>query len=358
MARPVSVLIMVIASCLAGASQNASQDTGVSPSVAKDETVHHLREYRKHDLLPKVRGHFVSRGFLCGEKGELYVSVGSTIPHMDHFGVLHRLDADGNPVARFSVNSIPGLERAPSHHQFAVGRKGEVVILANAMDADYFVKFTPDGTYDSQIRLGERLTPAHFALFPNGSILAAYRTHIGEKRPMTRIFGPDGRKIADVMLPDDADIQRAVDNHDARYVNGIYPDDTNRAIDWGDAVTGPDGDIYLLRWTSPALVYVINSSGELVRRLEIEAPEFDMHPSHLRVVEGKIALVFSPMDNLNHSVVTISDWKTGARLQAFDAAGLGNQLGCYDPLSDDFQFVTEHSQQAVMHHVRRDETRQ
>jgi len=106
-------------------------------------------------------------------------------------------------------------------------------------------------------------------------------------------------------------------------------------------VLGSDGNAYLLRATSPALIYVISANGEVVRKLRIDSPGPGLLPRHMKAAPGRLAISFLEGQYSNLDVVTIIDLNghvianyVGESKGAY--AGLS---GCYVPPS--FTFISK-----------------
>jgi len=62
---------------------------------------------------------------------------------------------------------------------------------------------------------------------------------------------------------------------------------------YGDVAAGSDGNIYLLHETaSPALVYGISPTGEVLRKLRIEAGDPDLVARSIKFYAGRLAVEF------------------------------------------------------------------
>jgi hypothetical protein len=121
----------------------------------------------------------------------------------------------------------------------------------------YVLIFKPDGSYKSRIKLqpGFPWIPASIAVFANGSLLMTGQEFVHGKdsarEPFTGIFSSDGNLMKRLSLADD--------------------DPTNnRAVAWGQMAAAKDGNIYVTRWLSPAILYAVSPGGEVVRRITVD----------------------------------------------------------------------------------------
>jgi hypothetical protein len=109
----------------------------------------------------------------------------------------------------------------------------------------------------------------------------------------------------------------------------------NWAVSGGQIRLGEDGNAYLMRRTSPATVYVISPSGELLRSLKIEPPESGQMPNDMQISGNRIAVQFSETN------LTVADATTGQTLANY--LGEGNVQGvlvCYSAKPERFSFLT------------------
>src|ERR1700736_1742383 len=103
---------------------------------------------------------------------------------------------------------------------------------------------------------------------------------------------------------------------------------------------GEDGNVYLMRRTSPATVYVISSSGDLLRTLSIEPADNGQMPYDMRVAEGRIAVEFSLSCSADHcegANFTVADATTGQKLFDYtDDKSLAGGFACYSAKPERF----------------------
>ena len=60
----------------------------------------------------------------------------------------------------------------------------------------------------------------------------------------------------------------------------------------GRAEAGDDRNIYVMRKTSPAIVYAISPGGEVLRRFTVDPGDTSYSPFVMQVAGGRIAILF------------------------------------------------------------------
>jgi hypothetical protein len=53
-----------------------------------------------------------------------------------------------------------------------------------------------------------------------------------------------------------------------------------------------DGNIYLMRWITPTIVYAISPGGEVVRRFTVDPGDSSYRPAVMHISENRIAISF------------------------------------------------------------------
>ena len=212
---------------------------------------------------------------------------------------IHKLNLKGEKVADFlaaSSSDLPNLPPELAHSgQFAVAENGDLYleIMASMTEHDLLV-FGKDGTYKSKtvIDIGAVWHVKKFAVFASGDLLMA-----GEKwqkseqnyAPFTAIFSSRGTLLKELSLQDDAKIYKYTVDSDSAFVP--HPGN-NRAIYQGAIATAGDGNIYLMRWLSPAVIYAISPGGEVVRRISVDAGDAGAMPENMYIAGNSIAVEF------------------------------------------------------------------
>ncbi len=149
-----------------------------------------------------------------------------------------------------------------------------------------------DGSFKSRTRLdAEFFTPYQIALFRSGEFLLSGTAGPQDRTPFTAVFGADGKLIKKIYEPEDENSRQRAESGDRDFLS----DSTNAGntfVWYGDAVAGSDGNVYLLRSTSPALIYVISPRGEVMRKLRIDSGNSALVARTLRPGPGRLAISF------------------------------------------------------------------
>jgi hypothetical protein len=234
----------------------------------------------------------------CDADGNLYLR-----NDIDFQSPIHKLSLKGEKKADFLASSSSDLPQLPPQlaHSgaFWVSEDGELYleIMASMTEHDLLV-FGKDGTYKSKVGIdnGSLWHLKKFAVFPSRDFLIA-----GEKwqkpeqnyAPFTAIFSSRGTFLKELSLDDDAKIYQYTVAADSEFVP--HPGN-NRAIFWGAIARAPDGNIYLMRWLSPAVIYAISAGGEVLRRFTVNPGDARSMPSSMRIAGDSIAIEFRNKD--------------------------------------------------------------
>jgi hypothetical protein len=259
----------------------------------------------------------------------------------DHAGVLK---------ARFSSSSKDD-PRLFIHESTALMSDGGVARLTWSRwsrEPPWLTVFSSDGKLKSRVQLDPPgFFPSQLAVFPSGESLVSGLEHVhssravGPYKSFTAIYDKNGHLQKRLSLPEDAEIDADAERGDSRYAHG--PMFGNLAVAFGRARLGDDENVYLMRRTSPATVYVISSSGELLRTLSIEPAGHGQMPYEMRVAEGHIAVEFNlscSSDHFEGSNFTVADAMTGQKLADYaDDKSLGGIFAYYSAKPERFTFL-------------------
>src|SRR5262249_39665904 len=147
---------------------------------------------------------------------------------------------------------------------FAVTPNGdfyEVTYLGKTGQA-FVLSFSSDGSVKSRIKLGAPpFSPVRFAVFKSGEYLVSAVTYWPDQSPFIAVFDASGKLVKRLNEPAER-TEKAERGRDT----GTTSDSTMRAAEKGIAISGSDGNVYLLRATSPAQVLAISPGGEVLRK--------------------------------------------------------------------------------------------
>jgi hypothetical protein len=120
----------------------------------------------------------------------------------------------------------------------------------------------------------------------------------------------------------------------------------NRAISGSQVEVGPDGNVYLMRWTNPAVFYAISAGGEVVRRFVVYPGDSRYRPAAMHVYRNHIAVWFVQtegddglmkiVDLEGHEGATFEEAKPDPKKPA---SRLGAAFACYNENPTRFLFV-------------------
>ena len=274
----------------------------------------------------------------CDDQGRSYVKLVKPAPGM--IGSLFRLSDRGALEAEFdTVGALVNI--------FAVRPNGGVAMLHLDGATKVVDSFSPDGKRESSIRLEPPPTaffPAQMAVFRSGEILiAGLQFHPGYKAS-TAVYDPAGHLVKQFVLDGDAEIERAIEADDAKYTRASQ--ERSKTFSRSVAITGDDGFVYLMRATSPATVYAISSSGEVIRKIAVNAPTNAGAPDFgIRVAKNRLIVAFSrncdgalQVGSCRGKIYTVVDATTGQKLAEYEATTeeVSGPIACYVPDPDRF----------------------
>jgi hypothetical protein len=297
--------------------------------------------------------------FVCDGDGNLYL-------HSESAGVtaIRKLNPKGERTALFEPAANPDVKISVTG-SFSVNPDGDLYMLAFAAEElnRYVLVFKPDGTYKTKIKLdpGFAWVPSAIAVFPNGSLLVTGQEYARDrnapKLPFTGIFRSDGKLLKELNLEDDDAIQDMANGRDPRVTSLMTPA-SNRAISWSQIESAKDGNLYLMRWLSPAVFYAISPSGQVVRRFAVDPGNTEFRPAAMHISGNRIALLFYQPQSME-KIMKIVDLE-GHELSTYmelredgkpKLGMLGAAFACYRQQPERFTFLVsdEHHKIELKH---------
>jgi hypothetical protein len=281
----------------------------------------------------------------CDGSGNVYVR---PVSHAngDHFlAPIRAVRQDGKVAGTFSLT-----EAWPD----AVGRgvfvdtDGNVYHAAIAPGGAYVVQFAKDGAVKSKTRLQaqEYIDPWHLVVFESGRFLVSGTEGKNQHKPYTAIFERDGKLVTRIYEPEDEDARKSADSGDAQFTNDAATG--NRFVDLGDATLGPHGNAYVLHGTSPALVYVTSSKGEVLRKVRIVVDTSDLVFRSIQSHAGQLAIGMARFGRIEVHIMDIEGAPVESYVMDTDRSEVP-WLACYD--NGEFTFITAGSER-TMHLIR------
>ena len=264
---------------------------------------------------------------------------------------LRKINTKGERVAEFRPEANPDMP-VDLAQDFVVDPDGRVMILVFPHEiARYVFEYQPDGSYRSATKLdaGFPWVPTTIAAFPSGGLLVSgLECSKGEhdspvQVPFTGIFTANGKLLKELKLEDDEDLLAKAQSGDPRFLSASG---NNRAVEFSKMQAGEDGNIYLMRWTSPAIIYVISPGGEVVRRFTVDPESAAYRPITMHTSAGRIAILFADnatgrdvikvVDTEGHPVATYAE----PAAKSGSAQPLGEAFVCYRNNPERFTFLT------------------
>jgi hypothetical protein len=277
-------------------------------------------------------------------------------------------DAYGNLYTRKYDDSGPAFDRAPVQQirpdgslssslalpdtltdgiitDFFVASNSKVYLLGWARTVSppgygaYVLRFATNGALEANVQVdaGQRFFPSHIGIFKSGEILITGRQGEMDHSPFTGVFSSNGKLIKSIFEPEDEDLRQRARAGDPDVL--AHSNFGNEAVELGGVAEGADGNIYLLRRTSPALIFVISSQGTVVRKLRIDAGDSTAFPTALQSFSGGLAILFGNRAGGSFRMLKVVNFK-GESVAVYtldDGSWLGD-LACYSPPT--FTFLT------------------
>lgn len=278
----------------------------------------------------------------CDDAGDIYVRFMDAEMNKMHHGItkipIKKIRPDGSVAATFRITeAFPDI----SGKDFFVSGDGRVYQAGFMPDGGvYVVEFADSGSLKSKLRLDSTgFIPYHIARFESGAILLSGTTGLtNDHRPFTGVFDANGRLIKEIYEPEDEDSRRRAEAGELDFI----PEGTNsgNAFVWhGAAALGSDGNAYLLRAASPALVYVISPNGDVVRKLRIDPPDAGLVARGVKPSRGQLAISFLHRGMISGMIKVVDLKGTPVATFSSDNLRVPGLPGCF--VSGGFAFLDD-----------------
>lgn len=282
----------------------------------------------------------------CDADGNLYIRKFAVDRPL--LGPVAKIDPDGKRIALFDPAAFLqlALNRADA---FSPAMDGGIYRIAQSGVSNpqiYVLHFGSDGAPSSSTRLDADFEVYTFATFADGNFLVSgMKRDVSNKndrgRNFTAVFSADGRELAQLSFTPSSETTTGSATSRAKGAQELASKDADKTVpmlDLADAESGSDGYLYVMRASSPAMVYVIASSGKIMQTLKVAAPAAGAVPSAFHV-SGNLAISFWNEKSQSQTVV-VSDAQTGERIATYaDPEGLGNLFACYSANDGVFTFL-------------------
>jgi hypothetical protein len=334
---------LALAAVLACATVGKGQEPGAMPEGVAPATP--LAELQITSASP-TRFSGLNVGHVrCDEKGNLYLrpySPEMVVSHTVAKAPIQKIDTDGNVVTTFSLtDAVPNLWGGT---RFFVSNEGVLYRIVQTDERTpnlYILKYSQDGSVDSAIHLQtEFFVPYELAVFKSGELLVSGA--IGEKQlsAFTGIFDSTGKLIRKISSSEDEEntkkvqVDASLTFQGSGFISG--------ALASGDAAPASDGNIYLMRASSPAVIFAISPTGEVVKTFNVDPGDPQFRAIALRAAKGRLAVSFKREES-PELIIKVVDFE-GNPLAAYHANDkrLGAPfVACYVPPT--FTFFEAHS---------------
>jgi len=281
-------------------------------------------------------GGAIMSGSKCDADGNLYIRKYA----MDRplLGPVVKIDRDGKRIALFDPAAFSqlALDRADAFSPASDGGMYQIAQSGVLKPRIYVLHFSSDGSVSSPVRLNADFEVYTFAAFADGNfLLSGVKRDVRDKndrgRNFTAAFSSDGRELAQLAFQEPAAAQKKQNLNDAEKAAPI--------LDLAEAEVGSDGNLYVMRGSSPALVYVIAPTGEIVKTFRVASPLASSRPSAFHVSGNRLAISFQNEDRQSATMV-VAEAQTGRKIASYDdAPGLGTTFACYSANEGVFTFV-------------------
>jgi hypothetical protein len=305
----------------------------------------------------------------CDADGNLYIR--KFAPNRPR-GPVVKIGPDGKPNGLFDPAMFAGLaldrvdafSPAPDGGIFQIAQKGIIKPLI------YVLHYSSDGSASSPSRLEADFEVYTFAAFPDGSFLVSgsQRDPMDKNdhgRGVTKVFSSDGRELATVTFQETSrkHTQPAAANAGAPPMQKDAPSEAAKpaekpagALDLKDAEVSRDGNLYVMRASSQALIDVVSPGGKIVKTLRIAVPMPGAVPNSFHVSENRLAVLFmngsdgNAVEKLSDAIAVV-DGQTGHKIAAYSATNDLGVFACYSANDGVFTFL-KHADGNVLQVIR------
>lgn len=254
-----------------------------------------------------------------------------------------KVTARAESVTRFDLSSVQEL-KGGSVEDFTVTPDGEVYQLIRFDNDVIIAEFSRDGHLSSQTKLEKQFWPSHIAIIGNSGFLVTgteWPTKTGPPpKLVTAIFDRSGKFVRNLVFRQDpAAIEPA--KWTPKIAANPFASELTLPLVLGDTQADNSGRLFVLRASTPAVVYIAESSGRVLRTIKVKPPDPSMRVKVMQVQNGRLALLAVKADENGQTemrVMITIDTTTGQTMAEYNVpAGLGGAFACYT--GDSFGFV-------------------
>jgi hypothetical protein len=272
----------------------------------------------------------------CDADGSVYVP--QYVSDNPGLGPIAKFSPSGDLKAKFTLDApeLAEIKRKGGTRAYFVSTSGDLYQIGQIGGTyDIFViHWDRDGTFRKKTRLDARFDPSgNLVVFPSGEMLvsgfAAHDSGEHQNTPLNLLFDQSGRVIKEFRLEEenDAPESSATAREKQEFMASVH---------LGEAALGADGNLYMIRRRSPAVVYVISSQGQVLRKLALAPDDLGRPAARLAEHEGRLAVLLYQIDQPETTMVVMDSY--GHEIARYDVErGVGRVFACMD--KDHFTFV-------------------
>src|ERR1700674_164601 len=293
-------------------AQGNSASPSAVPNIPPSESSIALHASSTMNVASEMGGAFMSPS-KCDADGNLYIRKYA----MDRplLGPVVKIDPDGKRIALFDPAAFSqlALDRADAFSPASDGGLYQIAQSGVLKPRIYVLHFSSDGSPASPTLLDADFEVYTFAAFANGNFLVSgakrdVQDRNDRGRNFTAVFSADGRELAQLSFQAPQESAKA----SAKKANTNRAEKATPGLDLAEAEVGSDGNLYVMRFSSPALVYVIGPSGKIMKTIKVSSPLPGALPSAFHLSGNRLALSF--WNNENHrQTVVVADAQTGRK---------------------------------------------
>jgi len=229
---------------------------------------------------------------------------------------------------------------------FAVSAAGVLFELVQSGDTVYIARFGDDGSFKSKIKLERPFWASHLSVLANDAWFLVTGTELQTKGGpppalVSKIVDESGRDVSNLTFEKDPAALKEAPKGKPKIEN-YWGNKSILPLVLGDTQTGIDGSLYVMRASTAPVIFVLDSTGQLTRRITVQPPEAGMTIGNMQVSAGRIALLFYRADTTNQvekSTMVLVDARSGKVERAYEVdARLGSAFACYD--GNSFAFLS------------------
>ena len=291
------------------------------------------------NVASEMGGAFMSSS-KCDADGNLYIR--KLAVDRPLLGPVVKIDPDGKRTALFDPAAFSqlALDRADAFSPASDGGLYQIAQSGGLKTRIYVLHFSSDGSPSSPTLLDADFEVYTFATFADGNFLVSgVKRDVQNKndrgRNFTAVFSADGRELAQLSFQAPQESAKA----STKKANTNDAEKATPGLDLAEAEVGRDGNLYVMRFSYPALVYVIAPSGKIMKTIKVASPLPGALPSAFHLSGNRLALSFWNEESQRQTVV-VADAQTGRKIASYaDPTGLGPSFACYSANDGVFTFL-------------------